>query len=227
MLNVKNTIVERLLSLVAPHLCCNCGDIGGTFCNNCKNNIINASTDWCVLCGKSTKTGVCAEHKADFNQAYAVGIREGGLQRLIGNLKFRNVKEASWDIADLIHKRLPRLPSTSVFVPIPTTSAHIRERGYDHMLLIALHLSKMRRVPVEKLLVRRNTLTQHHANRKDRLQQAKTAFSIKGNIDSKVMYIILDDVITTGATISEAASLLRSAGAVKIWVVVTSRQPLD
>jgi ComF family protein len=227
MLNVKNTILDSLLSVVAPHLCSGCGQIGGTFCNNCKYDISIEPFSGCILCDKPSPSGVCDEHKVAFNQAWAVGIRSGPLQRLIGGFKFRNMKAASGDLADLLDKILPRLPDSTVFIPIPTTPAHIRERGYDHMLLIAEALGRLRRLPVQQLLRRDNVLIQHRASRQERLLQAVTAFRIEGVVDPEATYILLDDVVTTGATITQAALLLRRAGATTIWVATTSRQPLD
>jgi len=225
--NVKNTILDTLLSVVAPHLCSGCGQIGGAFCYNCKYNIVSEAFSGCVLCQNLATNGVCDEHKAAFNQAWVVGVRSGPLQQLIGGFKFRNMKAASVDLADLLHLRLPSLPSSTVFIPVPTTPAHIRERGYDHVLLIAQELGRKRGLPVRKLLLRGNVLTQHHANRKDRLLQARSAFRVAGYIDPTATYVLLDDVITTGATIQQAALLLKNAGATTIWVAATSRQPLD
>lgn len=227
MLNVKNTILDSLLSVVAPHLCSGCGRIGGSFCDNCKYDIIIESFSGCILCEKPVIMGVCDDHKAPFNQAWVVGARSGALQRLIGGFKFRNIKASSYDLADLLDRRLPRLPPNTVLVPIPTTPTHIRERGYDHMLLIAQQLGKVRHVPVQQLLKRQNFLIQHRANRKQRFIQASTAFRVEGHVDPTAIYILLDDVVTTGATIIQAAHLLKTAGAAEVWVAVTSRQPLD
>ncbi|MDB5160618.1 MAG: putative amidophosphoribosyltransferase [Candidatus Saccharibacteria bacterium] len=227
MLNVKNTILDSLLAVVAPHLCSGCGQIGSTFCDNCKYNIIDEPISACILCEKPSSQGVCADHKTAFNQAWIVGMRSGALQRLVGGFKFRNMKASYKDLADLLHKRLPQLPHLTVFVPIPTTPVHIRERGYDHMLLVARGLGRLRHLPVEQFLVRDNFLVQHRANRKDRFAQAATAFKVKGIIDPNSTYILLDDVITTGSTILQAALLLKQAGATTIWVAATSRQPLD
>ena len=227
MRNVKNTIVDSLLSVVAPHLCSSCGRIGTTFCDNCKYDIIQRTFSNCILCDKLAELGVCDDHKFVFNQAWVVGTRSGSLQRLIGGYKFQNMKAASVDLADLLCRRLPPLPARSVLVPIPTTAGHIRERGYDHMLLIAQELGRKLHIPVERILQRGNQLTQHHVGRKERLIQAKTAFRVEGMVDPGITYILLDDVVTTGATITQAAKLLRNAGAVYVWVAVTSRQPLD
>jgi ComF family protein len=196
-------MLDTLLSVVAPHLCSGCGEIGATFCDNCKYDISVEPFSQCVLCDKPAASGVCNDHKVAFNQAWVVGIRNGALQRLIGGFKFRNMKSAGRELAQLLHARLPVLPLSVVFVPIPTTSAHIRERGYDHMLLIAYELGRLRGLPVEILLQRNNSLTQHHANRRQRLVQAESAFRLSGEIDPRKIYIVIDDIVTTGATIQQ------------------------
>ena len=163
-----------------------------------------------------------------FQQAFVVGERSGPLQRLIGGFKFRNIKQSSAPLAELLRARLPTMDrSTTVLVPIPSTPAHIRERGYDHMLLIANELSRITKYPVEQLLVRRTMSVQHKANRKDRYLQAQTAFEVRGKINPARIYIVVDDIVTTGATIERAAELLAKAGATSVWIAAVARQPLD
>jgi len=225
--NVKNTMIDVLLSMVAPHLCSGCGQVGSTFCDNCKYDITQEPFSGCILCGKPHPFGVCADHNSSYNQAFVVGERSGPLQLLIGGYKFRNMKSTSVKLAELLDSRLPLLPDNAVFVPVPTSPAHQRERGYDHILLITKKLASLRRVPVARLLIRGNNLTQHRANRQDRLEQAKSAFTVNQALDPSRTYIIVDDIVTTGATIEQAAWQLRRAGATDVWVAVIARQPLD
>ena len=227
MLNVKNTIIDTLLSVVAPHLCSGCGEIGTTFCDNCKYDIIRVPFLHCILCDRAAEIGVCDDHKTVFNQAWVVGSRGSALQRLIDEFKFKNMKASAAELADLLDKRLPPLPNGTVFVPIPTAPSHIRERGYDHTLLITKELARKRLLPVKQVLLRHNELTQHRVGRKERFIQAETAFTVKSALDPELMYVIVDDVVTTGATITQAAKLLRQARAVNICAAITSWQPLD
>jgi competence protein ComFC len=226
MLNVKNTIVDSLLSFVAPHLCSGCGSVGSSFCPNCKYDITSEPFSGCVLCEKQTIQGICDEHKAAFNQAWVVGIRSGALQRLIGGFKFRNMKSVSVELAELLDTRLPDLPANTVFVPIPTIPAHIRERGYDHMLLVTSMLARRRQLPMATVLQRNTTAVQHRANRQQRITQAAAAFKIESHINPSKIYVLVDDILTTGATVQQAASLLAAAGAT-VWVAVIARQPID
>jgi ComF family protein len=156
-----------------------------------------------------------------------VGERDGVLQRLIGLYKFERAKEAYKQLGDLLHAALPDLPADTVIVPVPTTFSRIRERGYDHMLLIAQYAAKKRRLTCDQLLIRKNDTKQRHATAKVRNEQAANAFSVMKPINADVPYLILDDVMTTGATLKYAAKTLKDAGAKHVWVGVIARQALD
>jgi len=227
MQNVKNTMIDKMLSVVAPHLCSRCGKVGSLLCDSCKYDIMKSSFVGCIVCGAPTAVGICQRHHISYQRAWVVGERKAVLQRLIGNYKFQNMKAAAETLADLLDERLPDLPIDTVIVPIPTASSHIRERGYDHLLLIAKYLALKRGVSIERLLGRANTATQHHANREKRIEQAQSAFRITGEVKPDQTYLLVDDVVTTGSTIDQASRLLAEAGARTIWVAAVARQPLD
>ena len=226
--NVKNTMVDRLLDIVAPHLCSGCGEIGTLLCDNCKYNITSQAFSGCILCNRTSNEGICQHHKVAFQQIWVVGERSGTLQRLIGGFKFQNMKTASRSLAELLDARVPSLPDTTIVIPVPTASTHIRERGYDHTLLIARHFAYVRGLQMNnKLVGRRHTKTQHSANRADRIRQAVSAFQLTDSVDRSVPYLIIDDVVTTGSTVQGVARLLQGAGASRVWVGALARQPLD
>jgi ComF family protein len=220
-------MIDKLLSAVAPHLCSGCGKIGTTFCNRCKYDIMDKPFFGCLLCGRALKAGICTSHETAYSQAWIVGERQGGLQRLIGGFKFQNMKASARSLAELLDERVPPLPASTVIVPIPTAPAHVRERGYDHMLLIALHFARLRGLPLSKVVGRSKMATQHHANRQTRIVQAQSAFQVAGKVSSEATYLLLDDIVTTGSTIAEASRVLKEAGANTIWVGAIARQPLD
>ncbi|MFZ2126000.1 MAG: phosphoribosyltransferase family protein [Candidatus Microsaccharimonas sp.] len=157
-----------------------------------------------------------------------MGLRQGVLQRLIGGYKFQNMKASASILAELLDARLPPLSDRIIIIPVPTSPSHIRERGYDHTLLIAQHLGYRRRLRVDHHLVeRRHSKTQHSATRTVRLAQAVSAFRLEGSINPTAIYLIVDDVVTTGSTIEAVAQLLSRAGAKRILVAALARQPLD
>lgn len=220
-------MIETLLSTLAPHLCSSCGVVGQLLCDNCKSNIISQWRPICVLCGKLSRGGVCMSHHAFFDFAWILGRRSGVLQCLIGSFKFQHQRAGALLLAGMLHVAIPTLPAFVVVVPIPTSRPHIRQRGYDHCLLLAKRFGRLRRIPVRPILFRRHDAVQHKSSRQQRLAQARTAFMIDGTLDPAVTYILFDDIVTTGATLNQAARVMKEAGAQTVWVVAIARQPLD
>ncbi len=222
-------MIDSLLTFIAPHPCSGCGISGTLLCDNCKYDISSEPYSACVACGKGLAGihGICGQCTVPYQRAWCVADRRDGLERLIDNYKFRNVKAAHKPLADLLEAHLPILPEGTVIVPVPTVSSHIRQRGYDHMLLIAKQLGRQRRLPVRSHLERATTTKQRSASRSLRITQAKAAFQARGSLDPELIYLLLDDVVTTGATMKYAAKTLQAAGAQNIWVAAISRQPLD
>ncbi|NTW61733.1 ComF family protein [Candidatus Saccharibacteria bacterium] len=217
-----------MMSKIAPHYCCGCDRIGSLLCDNCKYNIISDKETICINCRRPASiSNLCGDCKVPYERAWIVGKREKVLQRLIGLYKFERAKEAHIQLADLLLATLPVLPDNLVIVPVPTTSAHIRERGYDHCCLVARRLAKIRGLKIEKLLSRKTNTKQRQASAKLRQKQAKDAFEINKKPDADKIYLLIDDVVTTGATIKYAALNLRKAGAKHVWVAAIARQALD
>lgn len=222
-------MIDALLSYVAPHHCSGC-DISGTLlCDNCKYDIISEPFLQCAACGKNTagRNGLCSQCRVPYARAWCVSARRDQLQRLIGNFKFTNAKSAAAPLAELLHKHLPELPADTIIVPVPTANSHIRQRGYDHMLLVARRLGKLRQLPVDTSLIRVTDTKQRSASARQRDVNAKSAFACPSILDANAHYLLIDDVITTGATVKYATLALQDAGAKTVWVASISRQPLD
>ena len=221
-------MIDSLLSKVAPHLCCGCGKIGTILCDNCKYDINNDVFAQCLACrGPADETGVCYHCMMPYERAWCVGERSGVLQRLVGDFKFQNMYAAYAPLAQLLDERMSELPLDTIIVPVPTVGAHIRERGYDHTYLIAKWIARRRRLTMQPVLMRLTNTKQRDAGRQERIEQAKVAFGVKGAINKDAHYLVIDDVVTTGATVQYAAETLRQAGAEHVWVAAIARQTLD
>jgi ComF family protein len=227
--NVKNTMIEVVLQKVAPHPCFGCGKIGTPLCDNCKNDIIEEPFSGCILCSKQAPEGICAEHDVAICKVWVVSERVTVLKRVINAYKFENVKAAARDLVGLLDTLLPLLPSNTIIVPIPTAPSHIRQRGYDHIEILAKLLSQRREWPVVYLLERTSNLTQHRLNKTERQHEADNAFSFNTSVEvnDTTPILILDDIITTGSTISSAAQVIAANGKKTIFVAALAYQPLD
>jgi ComF family protein len=222
-------MIDTLMAFVAPHYCCGCEKTGTLLCGNCKYDIISEPFSLCLAWGKSLAgpNGICSICKVSYQRAWCVADRRDHLECLIDNYKFTNVRAAYRPLTDLLDARLPDLPANTVIVPVPTVSNHIRQRGYDHMLLIAQHLAKLRSLTLHTGLQRVTSTRQRSAGRAARIAQAKKAFTHPKPLDPTNVYLLVDDVVTTGATMQYAAKTLLDAGAKTVWVASISRQPLD
>lgn len=222
-------MLDHILDVIAPHICCACGLKTGVLCSHCKYDIISEGYDCCIVCAKpsaaSNMCGACRPGVA-YDDAWVLGERRGGLQAVIDQYKFKRVRTAASVLAELLDMRLPQLPPTTIIAYIPTISSHRRQRGYDHMQRVAWLLARRRGLTVAPLLTRRTSLPQRAASsRAERLLRQDGAFVAARVVSSPVL--LLDDVYTTGATITAGVTALRAVSDQPIFVAVAARQPFD
>lgn len=220
-------MIDTLLASLAPHLCFGCGQIGTLICQSCKEDIITDVAGCCIVCDRQAGDYLCSNHADVIEHGWYVASRTGPLEALIDAYKFENAKAAYLSLAEILKARLPDLPRETVIIPIPTISHHIRQRGYDHVQLIARELGRQLGLTVAPRLQRLTATKQRDASMRQRELQAKRAFAVKGELRPDAPYLLIDDVATTGATLRYAAQALRDAGAQQIWVAAIARQPLD
>ncbi|MBQ3306544.1 ComF family protein [Candidatus Saccharibacteria bacterium] len=203
--DVKITTKISILDLIMPYTCRGCGRLGELLCGRCKNYIIQPETRdrW----------------------IYAVGRREGVLMRLTEDYKYKSIRKTAEVLAELLDKALPEELSGPevVLVPLPTILPHIRERGFDHTLRLAKALSRRRGFQVNSLLSRANKTVQVGSNAATRKKQAEEAYELapgvagdKAALSADKTYLLLDDVSTTGASLSAAREILRKNGAKRV-----------
>ena len=197
-------------------------------CDSCKYNITSDRLDACLVCLRPCgANGICSNCKVPYDRAWFVGLRHDTLQRLVGLYKFERVRSAYKVLGDLIIESLPQLPTDVIVVPVPTVRGHIRERGYDHATLLAKYISGKMGLKLARPLIRATNTKQRQASASKRKVQASEAFVVSGNIDKARPYLLIDDVMTTGATLKYASRALKQAGASQVWVAVIARQTLN
>lgn len=221
---VKNTIKCGLLDLIAPERCRGCGDMGEVLCERCKNYIKSEYINKCPKCGKVINYR-CDTCVLPFQMAFVVGKRGTVVGRLSEEFKFFGVRSAAKEIAEVMDMVLPEMDGEVVVVPMPTINKHIRERGVDHTLMIAKELAAIRGWKASRILVRKNNTVQVGADAVTRKKQAKEAFQLnpKANVNPENVYLLLDDVWTTGASMMEAGKIIRDAGGGNLAMVVIER----
>ena len=210
---VKITTICRLFDIICPHSCRGCGAIGDVLCERCKNYIVLKHLDFCPNCHKPAN-GFCED--CHLPPIFAAGAREGLLKRLIYDYKYHQVRAMSQRLAEILDQTLPVIAGEVAIVPLPTIRRHIRERGFDHILLLAKKLARLRGYEVFKVLARNKNYVQVGADKAARELQASEAYKVTGAVDPDTTYLLLDDVWTTGSSMKAAIKKLQRAGALKI-----------
>lgn len=226
---VKTTMIDTVLSLIAPHRCSSCGEVGAVLCESCKHDIISDSFSGCVLCTRPCgEGGLCGQCARGTNiiQAWCVAERRGGLKTLLDSYKFESKRGASGVCAELLHETLPILPESVAVVSIPSAVATVRARGFDHMGKIADEFARRRGLTRAWPLERISSETLHFLSAKERSRLGPTLFSLSGRAVPRHV-LLLDDIVTTGTTLRAAVRLIHDAGAERIYVAAVARQPFD
>ena len=229
-------LLDDLLGLLSPHICKRCGVVGSTYCKRCIYDVAEQPYSVCLNCrGRCSSDNLCPNcHKAlsCFTRLVSIAPRQGSLKHLVDGYKFHSEVASVQVLAGLIDLRLGDLPAETVIVPVPTVASHIRERGFDHMLLVAKQLARRRQLAVaDDILARTDNLSQHQHNALDRHRLIKKSLVLSSAYDQPVVdhipssVLLLDDIWTTGSTMIRAAKLLKKAGVRQIIALTVLTQP--
>ncbi|CAN5608712.1 ComF family protein [soil metagenome] len=220
-------IIDKLIGLVAPHHCLGCGAEGVLLCGWCAPDAISPVSPRCFHCyqisDNSTVCKTCRRH-GPLGHVWVASVYEGLAKALITKLKFERAAGASDCVAELMSGSLPYLAG-SIVTYVPTASSRRRKRGYDQSELIAKALSRRLGLPFKSLLARSGQSRQVGASREQRARQLADAFrpinvrQLKGS-----NILLIDDVVTTGATLFQAAKILKQGGAKQINAAVFAQK---
>jgi predicted amidophosphoribosyltransferase len=215
-----------LLDLVFPRRCVVCSVPGAALCAACAGALPRIAAPLCGRCGAATAWPVercreCSGRRIAFASARAAVEYEVAVRLLVSAWKERGLRNVGDLAAALIVEVVPRPPGRLVtFVP-PDGDRSLR-RGHHPPARLARELGRRWELPVRAMLERTRPLRpQRGLGRDERRRNVRAAFRATATIRGPV--ILVDDVYTTGATVSAAASALRGAGASSVDVVAFAR----
>lgn len=236
-----NFLGRSLGETILPRICQTCERPLQTedheLCHLCWGSLREAiGADYCHRCGAAvgpyTEPGAgcnrCRNFKLSYEHLARVGLHRGPLAEMVRGLKFARQAHLAKLLGELLHLSIEGAGMTDQFdviTPVPLHWWRSWCRGYNQAQLLAERLSALSRRPVRPLLRRvRWTEPQTHLSRSARLANVRGAFALRIGLDMQDKRVLLiDDVLTTGATASEAASVLRRAGArVNVAVVAVA-----
>lgn len=232
-------IKKFILDLLFPQFCLGCQKEGEILCAECFEKIPFYSGFLCPVCGKRDweprKHIACAD-KTFLKTLIVATAYDGIVRKIIHAYKYKSIQSLTEPLSQLLIKTmgtgLPNRFFGFSIIPIPLHPARLKQRGFNQAELIAKKLGEFYKIPViNNALIRvKNTLPQVEVGEKEkRKENIKNAFAClpaealakAGFREKKIL--LIDDVSSTGATLEEAARVLKNSGAKEIWGIVVAK----
>lgn len=216
-----DTFVEAGL---APALCGDCWlDLTfhtGPQCRTCATRVD------AVFTAAELQCGVCLTAPPAYTSAKAAFVYDGAARTLILALKHGSKRACASFLAGHMLAHLPNVLDQACLVPVPLHTARLRQRGFNQSLALAQHLGRLADVPVHVNAVQRikNTPSQGTMSRRHRARNVARAFHIpRPQVLAGRHVILIDDVITSGATANALAAICMKAGANSVCILAAAR----
>jgi len=233
-------ITKSFINLFYPLHCAVCKKILGSenefgVCDFCRGQIRQNPRPYCGICGRSLKDNekLCAEcrrSKFYFTRAHSAYLYEGVIKELIHKFKYNKKLYLSGMLsslmADFIKADLRILDGIDAITYVPLSSHRLRTRGFNQAKVLASHLAREFGLPLSDTLKKlRSTRNQNELSRDDRLVNLRGSFRMIGNADilKGQRVLLIDDVMTTGATLDECSKTLLGGGACEVSCLTLAR----
>lgn len=238
-IRVFKDLLQGLKSLVYPPHCLVCSNhstadpSGPGVCPPCRAAIVSNRPPFCRKCSRylgahieQTYCKECRNAKPSFDFAWSACLYEDPLKELIHRFKYGQKTQLRRLFAEAMISFIKEYgldtEQFDMIVPVPLSSTRSRERGYNQAQLLAQELAREFSIPLVQNYLRRvrHTHPQSFLDEKQRWTNIKGAFTIRKlkNLRRKNI-LLVDDLLTTGATASEAARVLKDAGAGTVGVL--------
>jgi competence protein ComFC len=231
---------RSLVSLFYPPLCTICAtsvEWEQYLCSDCDAKTSRIVAPFCRVCSEPFSGNIsgpfacanCAHRTLYFESAVAAYRSRGIVRRVVHDFKYgrqlylRHIV-GQWLDAAFDDERLRGRPF-DLIVPVPLHPARQRERGFNQAAALAEMASAKRGIPCKRVLERvRYTTTQTAFDRAERMENLHDAFRLRKKMNVRELRVLLiDDVLTTGATLSECARVLKKEGASLVYAATAAR----
>jgi ComF family protein len=225
-------IWERALDAVFPRRCLGCGAAGAFLCARCLATAPRATPRRCPTCwmpsdGPDTLCWRCRERPPHFEAARCPFIFEGTAREAVNTLKYRGLSALAAGMAAPMAECLRQwAPSVKAIVPVPLVGRRRRLRGYNQSELLARELSRLTGLPLaSRALVRRRSTTPQARSADEAARRRNVAEAFALGVEPVAGSLLLvDDVLTSGATLDACARVLRAGGPGPVFALTFARE---
>ena len=227
-----NKWINCFQSALYPARCLLCGDQGQgsqDICPGCRDDLVE-NRHPCACCAlpltetRAARCGACSQTAPAFDRIHAPFIYRPPLDHLIAEFKFGGRLVNGRLLAGLLASHMGNSPHQlpECLIPLPLHSKDLRARGFNQSAELARHLARELGVPWDPGLLLKTALTasQHGLNKRDRRKNLYGCFRFDNRHGYRHLALV-DDVVTTGATATEAARVMKRAGVphVEVWAI--------
>lgn len=228
-LGLLSRLTGSALDLLYPPSCAVCGREGRFVCETCEPELPRLLAPYCMRCaspGREVYCRLCTATPPHFDGVTAPYVHRGPVRDLVHNLKYNNVRTSAPELGLLMAGHLASgSVQADVLAPVPLHSRRERNRGYNQSVLLARAVSEAMDIPLEERLLTRTRDTAPQVTMKspeERRRNIEDAFECAGEV-SGANVLLIDDVVTTGGTMSACAKPLKTAGAESVWGLSLAR----
>jgi competence protein ComFC len=229
-----STWIWNILDWVFPPDCPGCESSGVRFCEKCRGSVQPLPEPICPVCGEPGKTeGLCSDCLSEppaFDALRAYTLFDGKIRNALHRLKYRDDISLGDVLAPFLvdlytHNNWP----VDLVTAVPLSKNRYRSRGYNQAEQIALPFAVRINKPYFANAIQRvvDTQSQIDLSLTERRENVSGAFYANTMVVGLKSVIIIDDVSTTGSTLSECARALKEAGADKVYALTIARAPLS
>jgi ComF family protein len=210
-----------VLDVLFPRRCAGCGFGAWPFCGACRSAVVPLAPPWCVRCGAPQTAGRCDDCPPEpITSARAPFLFAGPVRRAVHRLKFSGRRDVAPALAAAMQAMGP-VPPVEAVTWVPLARRRLAERGFDQARALAGPVARGFGLPLAQLL-RRRSVSAPQAGRSgiERRTAMPGAFRAVGPPER---VLLVDDVLTTGATAAACAQALIASGAREVHVLVAAR----
>ena len=212
-----------------PPDCVKCKTKGAMLCEKCSKAIsaVGSVGTRCGICGDLLFDEICGRCKRlgpAYDKVVSAGYYSDGLDEIIRAIKYSRNIGLGLSSVPLFEAALQGIEA-DLIIPVPLGKARLRERGHNQAAMLAFPLALALKVPYSSKALRRirETRSQVNLNVNERMNNVKNAFLARSNMIKGKKVLLVDDVITTGATINDCARALKEGGAQTVTVCTLAR----
>lgn len=224
---------QAVLDVLFPPRCVGCGAYGSFLCQSCQAELPRARPPRCPICWqpqrRAAPCGRCREERPAFQGVRSAYLYQGAAREAVHALKYNHVSAVAQPMAQLMARYLEedKTIEANLLVAVPLYVRRQRLRGYNQSALLARELSRLCGLPLAErgLARRRDTPFQaRSADAEARKRNVADAFIADRRWVEGKCILLIDDVMTTGATLDACARALRQASAASVWALTFARE---